>query len=195
MPGSRRDNLERVPEFYRRRAVKGQLIEPAVHDAFEKLWPWFWNHVADELGDATRAGDLADEIVGRVSKHVKKHPGQVHSLGALCRVAAENYVKTIKKRDRRIDFRGLSRDIEAVASPAPDDSQRELELWICADQALRGDDVEFRAMLQRRLIDETWSEVGKAFGMSGEQARRRFNRRREQIRWDVIFPGRKGGHS
>src|SRR5215471_361830 len=195
MPGSRRDNLERVPEFYRRRAVKGQLIEPAVHDAFEKLWPWFWNHVADELGDATRAGDLADEILWRVSKHVKKHPGQVHSLGALCRVAAENYVRTIKKRDRRILFRGLSRDIEATSLPAATDSRGELELWICADQVLRGEDAEFRAMLQRRLMDETWPEVGKALGMTGEQARRHFHRRREQIQWDLIFRAHKGEHS
>lgn len=195
MPGSRRDNLERVPEFYRRPAVKGELIEPAVHDAFEKLWPWFWNHVGNELGDPTRAGDLADEIVGHVSKHVKKHPGQVHSLGALCRVAAENHVKTIKKRERRIDFRGLSSDIEATLQPPAVDSQRELELWICADQALRGEDAEFRGMLQHRLMDETWREVGIAFGMSGEQARRRFYRRWERIQWDLIFSLRKGGHS
>ena len=195
MPGSRRDNLERVPEFYRRRAVEGEAIEPAVHDAFEKLWPWFWNHVGKELGDPTRAGDLADEIVGRVSKHVKKHSSQVHSLDALCRVAAENYVKTIKKRERRIDFRGLSRDIEATLVPAAVDSQRELELWICADQALRGEDAEFRGMLQHRLMDETWREVGKAFGMTGEQARRRFNRRWARIQWDRILPPRKEGHS
>lgn len=195
MPGSRRDNLDRVPEFYRRRAVEGELIEPAVLDAFEKLWPWFWNHVGKELGDPTRAGDLADEIVGRVSKHIKTHPGPLHSLGALCRVAAENYIKTIKKRERRIDFRGLGRDIEATLQPAAVDLQRDLELWICADQALRGEDAEFRAMLQRRLMEETWREVGKAFGMTGEQARRRFYRRWERIQWDLIFPRRKGGHS
>jgi hypothetical protein len=128
------------------------------------------NHVDRELGDSTRAGDLADEIVGRVSKHIKTHPGPLHSLGALCRVAAENYIKTIKKRERRIDFRGLGRDIEATLQPAAVDLQRELELWICADQALRGEDAEFRGMLQRRLMDETWREVGIAFGMTGEQA-------------------------
>lgn len=195
MPGSNRDNLERVPEFYRRPAVKGRSIEPAVLDAFEKLWPWFWRHVGEQLGDPTRAGDLADEIVWRVSKHVEEHPGRVHSLGALCRVAAENYVKTIKKRDRRLDFRGLSRDIEATFLPATADLQGELELWVCADQVLRGEDAEFRAMLQRRLMDETWPEVGKALGMTGEQARRRFHRRREQIQWDLIFRAHKGEHS
>ena len=96
MPGSIRGNRERLPEFYRRPSVNGRLIEPTVHDAFEKLWPWFWNHVGNELGDPTRAGDLADEIASRISKHISKNPGQVQSLIALCRVAAENFVKSVK---------------------------------------------------------------------------------------------------
>jgi RNA polymerase sigma factor (sigma-70 family) len=190
MPGRSRDNLE-PPEFYRRRVVKGRVIEPAVHDAFEKIWPWFWNHVGTELGDRARAADLADEIVCRVTGHVKKHPGQIHSLVALCRVAAENHIKTVRKRERRIDFRGLGQDIEAELFPAASDSQRELELLICTDQALDGENVEFRNMLQRRLMEETWGQIAEALGMSPEQARRRFQRARERIQWDVIFPERK----
>jgi RNA polymerase sigma factor (sigma-70 family) len=195
MPGRSRDNLQPLPEFYRRRAVNGQVIEPAVHDAFEKIWPWFWNHVGTELGDPARAADLADEIVCRVTRHVKKHPGQIHSLVALCRVSAENYIKTVRKRERRIDFRGLGHDIEAALFPAASDSQRELDLMICTDQVLDGEDVEFRVMLQRRLMEETWPQIAEALGMSAEQARRRFQRARERIQWDVIFPERKRGGS
>jgi DNA-directed RNA polymerase specialized sigma24 family protein len=195
MPGSSRDNRERLPEFYRRPSVNGRLIEPTVHDAFEKLWPWFWNHVGNELGDPTRAGDLAGEIASRISKHISKNPGQVQSLIALCRVAAENFVKSVKARERRVVFRGLGHDIESTLFPAASDWQDELELWICAEQVLEGDDVEIRTMLQHRLMEDTWDQTGEALGMTGEQARRRFQRARHRIQRDVIFPRHKRGRS
>jgi DNA-directed RNA polymerase specialized sigma24 family protein len=193
MPGWSRDNLEPLPEFYRRRSVNGRVIEPSVHDAFEKIWPWFWNHVRSELGDSTRAADLADDIVYRITRHVKAHPGQVHSLVALCRVSAENHVKTIKARERRIVFGGLGQDLEAALFPTASDVQRELDLRICAEQALDGEHSEFLEMVRRRLMDETWDEIGDALGMSAEQARRRYQRARERIDWDAIFPKRRDG--
>lgn len=182
MPGHIRDDQKRLPEFYLRPSVNGRSIEPEVHSAFAQLWPWFWNYVGTELGDSDRAADLADEVASRVSKYVREHPDQVRSLVGLCRVAAVNFVATTKTRERRIDYRGLGKDIEAAVDPIPSGWQEEIELSIWVDQLLRGHNAETRMMLQRRLLDETWDEIGSSLGLTGGQARLRFRRALERIR-------------
>ena len=182
MPGNIRDDQKRLPEFYLRPSVNGRSIEPEVQSAFAELWPWFWNYVGKELGDSDRAADLADEVASRVSKYVKAHPDRVRSLVGLCRVAAVNFVATTKTRERRIDYRGLGQNIEAALDPISSDWQEEVELSIWVDQVLRGHDAETRMMLQRRLLEETWDQIGSSLGLTGGQARLRFRRALERIR-------------
>jgi hypothetical protein len=50
-------------------------------------------------------------------------------------------------------------------------------------------------MLQRRLMDETWDEIGDSLGLTAGQARLRFRRALERIRLDVIIRGANRGRS
>jgi len=195
MPGRRRENPEQLPEFYIRPSINGRLIDPEIRAAFAQLWPWFWNYVGKELGDPGRAADLADEVAYRISSYINGHPGQVRSLVGFCRVAAVNLVNTTKKKEGRIDYRGLTQEIEATLSPTAPDWQEELELSICVDQALHGQDREARTMLQRRLMDETWDQIGESLGLTAGQARLRFRRALERIRLDVVLRGGNRGRS
>ena len=188
MPGYSRDGQKRLPDFYLRPTVNGRSIEPEVRTALAQLWPWFWNYVGKELGDADRAADLADEVASRVSKYAKLRPGHVRSLIGLCRVAAVNLVTTTKSRERRIDYRGLSQNVEATLDLTAPDWQEEVELSIWVDQLLQGHDAETRKMLHLRLLDETWDEIGDSLGLTAGQARLRFRRALERIREDVIVP-------
>src|ERR1019366_9293943 len=86
MPGWDRDDRKRLPEFYLSPAVKGFRIDPGVRSAMEQLWPWFWDHVGDQLGDPDRAADLAERVACGVTVYLKTHELK-GSLGALCRVA------------------------------------------------------------------------------------------------------------
>ncbi len=189
MPGRSRENQERLPDFYLSPAVKGRPIEPEVRSAFEQLWPWFWDFVGKQLGDADRAAELADRIAYRVSKYLESRPGQVRSVVGLCRVAAVNLVATTKTREGRIDYCGLGQDIESTLRPIAPDWQDEIELSIWVDQVFRGQDTETRRMLQRRLLDETWDQIGESLNLAGGQARLRFHRSLERIHADVIFRG------
>jgi DNA-directed RNA polymerase specialized sigma24 family protein len=181
MPGRGADSRERLPEFYLRPSVKGLRIDPLVRSAMEELWPWFWNHVGEQLGDSARAGDLAEGVAYRVSAYLQNHD-LLQSLVGLCRVAARNFVQSTSSRERRIEFRGLSHDIERSLGASAEDWQEDLEFWVWVDQVFQGHDREIRVMLELRLLDKTWDHIGDVLGMSGGQARLRFYRALEQIR-------------
>ena len=186
MRGSSRNNQERIPDFYLRPAVKGQRIHPEVRAAFEKLWPWFWTYVSRQLGDPDRAADLAEEIAARVSKNLQTHKGEIRSLVAFCRVSAVNFITSMKAREHRINYRGLGRDIEATLGPAAPDGHGDAELAIWAGQILEGHNRETRTMLQLRLLDHTWPQIGSVLGMSGDQARLRFQRAMKETDDDAL---------
>jgi DNA-directed RNA polymerase specialized sigma24 family protein len=140
-----------------------------------------WTYVGVQLGDPGRAGDLADEVAFRVSSYLQTHC-QVRSLVGLCRVAAMHFVLSTRARERRIEYRGLSQEIEGSLGVSSPDWQEELEFSVWVDQVLQGHDREIRIMLRLRLLDMTWDHIGKVLGMSGGQARLRFHRAMEQIR-------------
>jgi DNA-directed RNA polymerase specialized sigma24 family protein len=162
-------------------SVRGLLIDRRVHSAMEQLWPWFWSYVGGQLGDPDRAGDLADDVAYRVSAYLQNHE-QIRSLVGLCRVAAVHCVGSTKTRERRIEFRGLSHEIEGSLRAAAPDWQEEVDLWIWVDQVLQCHDREIRLMLRYRLLEKTWDQIGQLLGMSGGQARLRFRRALQDIR-------------
>jgi DNA-directed RNA polymerase specialized sigma24 family protein len=194
MPGGSRENQDRRPDFYLRPAVKGQRIHPEVRAAFEELWPWFWSYVGRQLGDPDRAADLAEEIAARVSKHLQDHDDEIRSLVAFCRVSAVNFIISTKTREGRIHYSGLGQDIELALGPAARDGHEDVELSIWADQILEGHSRDTRTMLQLRLLDHTWPQIGGVLGISGDQARLRFRRAMEES--DDVLPRRaKRGRS
>jgi DNA-directed RNA polymerase specialized sigma24 family protein len=183
MPGWSRDDRKRLPDFYLSPAVEGLQIDPDVRSAMEKLWPWFWDHVGGQLGDPDRAADLAEKVACGVTVYLKTHE-LTDSLGALCRVAAKNFVETIRTREQKIEFRGLSQEIvDSLGAPAQDWLE-DIELSILVHQLLHSQNREIRVMLELRLLDKTWDEVGKALGMSGGQVRLRLQRALKDLRGD-----------
>jgi DNA-directed RNA polymerase specialized sigma24 family protein len=185
MPGSSRDNQERLPDFYLRSTVKGQRISPEVRGALEELWPWFWTFVGRQLGDRGRAADLAEEIAARVSKNLEGRDYELRSLIGYCRVSAVNFITSVKSREGRIDYRGLGQDIEALG-PAAADSHSDAELSIRVDEILEGHNRNIRTMLQLRLLRYTWPEIGRVLGISGDQARLRFQRAMDETDENVL---------
>jgi DNA-directed RNA polymerase specialized sigma24 family protein len=181
MPGRGRDNRKRLPEFYLSPSVKGLSIDRRVHSAMEQLWPWFWSYVGGQLGDPDRAAELAEEVAYKVSAYLQTQD-QIRSLVGLCRVAAVHSVGSTKARERRIEFRGLSHEIEDPLNARAPDWQDEVDLWIWVDQVLQCKDREIRLMLRYRLLEKTWDQIGQLLGMSGGQARLRFRRALQDIR-------------
>ena len=195
MPGSSRENQERLPDFYLRSVVKGQRISPDVRNAFEELWPWFWTFVGRQLGDRGRAADLAEEIAARVSKNLESREYDIRSLVAFCRVSAVNFITSLKTKEGRIDYRGLGQDIEAALGPAPPDSHDDAELSIRVDEILEGHNRDIRTMLELRLLELSWPQIGGILGISADQARLRFRRAMDETDDDVLPRRPKRGRS
>ena len=194
MPGSSREHQERLPDFYLPSVVRGQRIHLEVRAAFEQLWPWFWAYVGRQLGDSDRAADLVEEIAFRVSRYVEGHD-EIRSLVGLCRVAAVNFITSLEDRESRIDYRGLSQEVEAIG-PSAEDGRGEVELSIWADQILEGHNRDVRTMLELRLLRYSWPEIGRVLGLGGDQARLRFRRAmEEETDADVLPRRRKKGRS
>ena len=110
------------------------------------------------------------------------HPHRAHSLGPPRPTAVSNRHLT------------RSRAGSPSLSQTTFDSGR-LELYDCSDvnlllrqplvqQILQSEDREIRVMLELRLLDKTWDEVGKELGMSGGQARLRLQRALKDLRGD-----------
>jgi DNA-directed RNA polymerase specialized sigma24 family protein len=190
MPGRSRKNQDRVPDFYLSATVNGQLIDPQVRAALEELWPWFWDYVGQELGDSGRAADLVDDIACRVSIYLAETAVEIRSLVGLCRVAATNLLRSTKIREGRIQYRGLSKDIEASLSPSAPDSKGIVERAIWIDQLFRDEDQEIRTMLQYRLVEDTWDRIGSLVDLTADQARLRFHRALRRIRDEFKVRGR-----
>ena len=189
MPGSSREHQERLPDFYLPSVVRGQRIHLEVRAAFEQLWPWFWSYVGRQLGDSDRAADLVEEIAFRVSRYVEGH-GKIRSLVGLCRVAAVNFITSLKDRESRIDYRGLSQEVEAIGPPvAVGHDEAELSIW--TDQILEGHNQDVRSMLELRLLDYSWPEIGRVLGLGGDQARLRFRRAMEEETDADVLPRRR----
>ena len=176
MSSRNREDQPRLPDFY----VSGS-VPPELRDALEQIWPWFWQYVGHQLGDPDRATDLLEEVAAHISKSLETNPREVRSVLAFCRVAAINYIASTKARESRMDYRGLSRDLEAINGTAAPEWRGEIELWIWVDQVLNGQPPEIRMMLFFRTLGKTWDQVGSLLGLTGGQARLRFYRALRQI--------------
>ncbi len=173
--GSNREHYGRPPEFY-----VSPTTAPEVAAALRSIWPWLWHHVGVELGDPARAVDINDRVADQVSAFVRRYPDKVRSIAGLCRTTAINVVKSVQARERRIDYKGLSQDLEGYARPA-EGSVEQLEFWIWLEQILDNADPEVKTMLSLRILGKTWGRIGKALGMSAGQARLRFRREIERV--------------
>jgi hypothetical protein len=106
-----------------------------------------------------------------------------------------NFITSLKDRESRIDYRGLSQEVEAIG-PAAEDGRGEVELSIWADQILEGHNRDVRTMLELRLLRYSWPEIGLVLGLGGDQARLRFRRAmEEETDADVLPRRRKKGRS
>lgn len=150
MAGRSAGSQGRLPEFYVNAVVRGQTIDPRVRSALAELWPWFWEYVGQQLGDPCCAADLADEVACRVSAYVEASAAGVRSLVGLCRVTGMNLVTSTKSREGRIEYRGLSHEVERSLDPTAPGWQEEVEVAILVDQVLRGHDPE-NAVLEEGL--------------------------------------------
>ena len=181
-----RHHQDRLPEFYLGAAVNGHQIDSRVRTVAERLWPWTWNYIGINLADHARAAELAEIVAFKVSRFLGAHPGEVRSLVGLYYATTVNLVKSHRSRQGRIDYRGLGQELEAEASALAPDWQREVELWILAEQIGHHLDPTVREIFNLRLLERTWQEIGALHGLSAGQARLRFYRALEKLPRDIL---------
>lgn len=186
MSDDHRHHQNRLPEFYLGVSVNGHQIDPHVRAVAERLWPWTWNYIGINLADHAQAAELAEMVAFKVSKFLRSHPGEVRSLVGLYYATTVNLVKSHRSRQGRIDYRGLGQELEAETGAMAPDWQRQVELWILAEQIGNHLDPTVREIFNLRLLERTWEEIGALHGLSAGQARLRFYRALEKLPRDIL---------
>ena len=129
---------------------------------------------------------MAEIVAFKVSKFLKSHPAEVRSLVGLYAATTVNLLKSHRSRQGRIDYRGLGQELEAETGALAPDWQRQVELWILAEQIGNHLDRTVREIFNLRLLERTWEEIGALHGLSAGQARLRFYRALEKLPRDIL---------
>lgn len=187
MSDDSRRHEQRLPKFYLAPVVNGHRIDPQVRAVAERLWPWAWHYIGTHLADDTRAAEVVEAVACRVSRYLEAHPGKVRSVVSLFCTATTNLIRSGKTREGRIDYRGLGQDLEDCTTARAPDWQKDVELWILAEEIGQHMDPAIREMFHLRLLDWSWKEIGKIQGLTASQAWQRFHRALEKLP-QQLFP-------
>ena len=164
-----------VPPFWIGASPKGgTLIDARVRDVAEKTWPWCYRHVQRCLHDGANAAQMLEEIAVKVSERLQQDAEVGRNLRGYFVTAFARSVQAHARRDERIRFEGLSRDLEAALRPAAPDWVEPVEASLVIDSIKSQMDSDAQRIMNFRMLGYSWNDVGRQMGVTNREARSRF---------------------
>lgn len=164
-----------VPPFWlRAEANESNSIDPMVVGVAKENWPWAFRLAEHDLHDGASALEIVEIIAAEVSKRLRVEPEIGRHLTAYYRVAFSNRVRAIAARNGRIHYEGRPQDLEENYQPTAPDRVQRFEDKMVLRALLPYATETVRRMLQYRLLDYSWKEIGRQFAVTEKQARSRF---------------------
>ena len=152
----------------------GRLINDSVRDAARELWPWAFRHVQKELRDGARALEIVQEVAADVSERLKDDAEVGRNLKGYFTTAFIHCVRNHLFRASRLEYEGLIRELEKNHHPPAPDWIRGFETALSLKLLAAYMSASMRRMLNYRLSDYSWKEIGVVFNMTARQVRSRF---------------------
>jgi len=152
----------------------GRVIHDLVRDAAGELWPWAFRHVQKELHDGARALEIVQEVAAEVSERLKDDAEVGRNLKRYFMTAFIHCVRNHVLHESRIEYEGLIRELEENHHPRAPDWIRGFETTLSLKLLSAYMSVPMRRMLNYRLSDYCWKEIGVVFNMTDRQVRSRF---------------------
>ncbi len=103
------------------------------------------------------------------------------------------YLAQERKRRQIIEFVPGDNDLEDLEGAKDTSSVEKIESGIALQEALARTDDSFRAMAWCYCHDFSWDQIGPIFGVTGEQARKRFEYGIRKLRKMLRNPPDRGG--
>jgi DNA-directed RNA polymerase specialized sigma24 family protein len=152
----------------------GRVINDLVRDAARELWPWAFRHVQKELRDGARALEIVQEVAAEASGRLKDDAEVGRNLKGYFTTAFIHCVRNHVLHESRIEYEGLIRELEENHHPRAPDWIRGFETALSLKLLAAYMSAPMRRMLNYRLSDYSWKEIGVVFNMTDRQVRSRF---------------------
>ena len=152
----------------------GREINDLVHDAAKEIWPWAFRHVQKELHDGTQALEIVQEVAVDVSQRLKKDAEVGRNLKGYFTTSFIHCVRSRVLHESRIEYEGLIHQLEENHHPRAPDWIRGFETTLSIKLLAAYLSQPMMRMLNCRLADYSWKEVGLVFRITDRQAKARF---------------------
>jgi hypothetical protein len=135
---------------------------------------------------------MLDEVAVKVSIRLQQEERVAdHLRGYLIRSFVRRVNAAVRK-DRRLQCRGLARDLESILSPVAPEWVRDIEERLVIDAIAACLDADAQRMLNFRRLGFSWKLIAKQFGNSENQVRQAFYYQLRQAAWALFgLPDRK----
>lgn len=166
------------PSFWIARSENGQArVDDRVATEAKALWPWCHNLAVARLHDGPIAAQLLEVVAAKVSTRLWADERVGENLRGYLARSFVRRLNAVIKKDSRLQFRGLARDLETMFAPQSPDWVRDIEVRLVFEAVALNLDPMGRRMLNLRRAGYDWNHIGSFFGLSPKQARSTFSYR------------------
>lgn len=166
------------PTFWIARSENGAVrVDDRVDAEAKALWPWCYKLASARLRDGPSAAQLLEDVAAKVSVRLRADEAVGENLRAYLARSFVRRLNAVIKRDTRIQFRGLARDLETVLPPQSPDWARDIEVRLIFEALYLALDPMARRMLNLRRAEYAWSVIASSFNLTPKQARNAFSYR------------------
>ena len=193
----RRTPAEHLPPLWiRARDSQGRPIDPRVIAEAERLWPWAYQLVRQELHDPACAAQLVERVALKDSNRLHDEPSVKRNLPGYFAAAFRNQVREQFRKENRVTYEGLLRELERNHHLTAPDWEAAMVWELCLQILIDQLPDQCRHMLNFRILGFSWEEIGLVFHLSGKQARSQFYYELAKVRAKLLNGKAKGaGHS
>lgn len=177
------------PSFWIARSENGAArVDDRVAAEAEGLWPWCYNLASARLRDGPSAAQLLEEVAAKVSTRLWTDERVGENLRAYLARSFVRRLNAVIKKDARIQFRGLARDLETMLAPESPEWVRDIEVRLIFEALYLALDPMGRRMLNLRRAEFGWSFIASVFNLTPKQARTAFSYRLHEASRHLFGP-------
>lgn len=165
---------------------RGRPLDPRVKDIAEQLWRFAYRLVDAELHDPASAAQIVEKVASEVSSRLHDQPGIDANLKGYFMTALRRRVRHQFMAENRFAYEGLVSELEINHHLTGPDFKRIIEERLCVEVIVDLLSHEGRHMLHFRMLEFSWTEIGRRLGMSAKQARSRFYYELEKVRSKLL---------
>ena len=140
--------------------------------AAERTWRGMVEYAARHLGDEARAEEVVDEVLRSACNACRRNP--IREPESYLFSGVVRRVKKLLARSPRIEYVGSVEDLDALRETQDTNWVTEVENQLLIEELAGFVDKETWKLLLKRVMRDSWDEIGRDLGISANAAQQRF---------------------